>query len=339
MRPNIAVVGATGNVGREILNILNSRKFPADNVHAIASLDSVGSSISFGEKILEIEGLENFDFYNMHIVFVSAGSIVSKNFVQKIVDKGAIVIDKSSYFRMEKNIPLIVPEINAKLIHHDTQDFNGIVCSPNCCAIPLAMVLHNIKKISPIERIVVSTYQSVSGEGKKGMDELYFNTKRTLLSESTKQKVFEKEIAFNLIPKIGNFESDLSTSEEVKIEQEVKKIVQLDENLPFSVTCVRVPAFIGHFINLHITLEQNISAKKVHQVLSDAPGIQVSAVEEYYTPLESKGKDKIFVSRIRNDKNHNNTINLCIAIDNLRKGAALNAVQIAETVLKEFLAF
>lgn len=333
---NIAVIGATGNVGRETLNILAERNFPVNKIHAIASNNSIGRQVSFGEETLQISSLDNLDFEDIDIAFFSAGSDISKKFIPKATAKNCVVIDKSSFFRLDKRVPLIVPEANLSTL----KDFKAknIIANPNCIAIPLAVVLKPIDNEIRIKRVVISTYQSVSGAGKAGMDELYNQTKSKYIFEEKNPKIFPKQIAFNLFPHIGDLNKDGYTSEESKIALELEKII--GNHLKVSVTSVRVPVFIGHSISVNIEFSSKINAKEAAEILQDADGvIMISNNKElaYISPTEIVGEDAVYVSRIRDDISRDNAINLWITCDNLRKGAALNSVQIAEELINTYL--
>jgi aspartate-semialdehyde dehydrogenase len=331
---NIAIVGATGNVGRETIKILAERNFPVSKVYAIASQGSLGKKISFGEdEVLVVEALEDFDFSNVDIVFSSAGSKISKQFVSKATAQGAVVIDKTSLFRMDKDVPLIVPEVNSTEIAKFKK--LGIIANPNCITIPIATILKPLDNAVSIKRIVISTYQSTSGAGAKAMDELYEQTKAKYYYQSSDNKAFERQIAFNVIPKIDSFEPDGYTGEETKIINELRKI--LGNHTVVTATCVRVPVFIGHSIALNVEFDGEMNASDAYELLSEADGIVAipqNSEEKYTTPVESVGQDEVFVSRIRDDASQKNTINMWVVTDNLRKGAALNAVQIAESLIK-----
>lgn len=330
---NIAVVGATGSVGSTILNILAERDFPVADIYAIASSASLGKEVSFGEKILKIIPFENFDFSKVDIAFFAAGSQVIQSYIQNKKSNRCVIIDKSSYFRLDKEVPLIVPEVNPR----DIAKYNrkNLISSPNCCTIPMAVVLKPLDNEVKIKRVVASTYQSTSGAGKAGMDELYKQTKAKYTFNQQSPNIFPKEIAFNLFPQIGEFSSNGSTTEEEKITAELKKII--GEHLEVSVTCVRVPVFLGHAISLNIEFATNIEAAEVVEILQEADGVTVYDEERYTTPIEIVGEDTIHVSRVRNDSSRSNTVNLWLTVDNLRKGAALNSVQIAEELIRSYI--
>lgn len=328
---NIAVVGATGNTGRETLNILAERNFPINQIYAIASRESIGTKISFGEdKTLKAQTLDDFDFSKVDIVFSCAGAGVSKQFAAKAVAAGAVVIDKSPFFRMNPDVPLIIPEVNG----HKIGDAK-IIANPNCVAIPVCMALKPLDSAARIKKVVISTYQSTSGAGKEGMDELYEQTKGKYLYQESTGKAFERQIAFNVIPKIGDFEDDGYTEEELKITQEVAKI--MGDHVRLTATCVRVPVFVGHAVSINVEFEREMTAREAYEILAESDGLTVLSQdgdEKYVTPIEIIGEDSVFISRIRDDNTTKNAINMWVACDNLRKGAALNSVQIAEELLK-----
>ena len=326
---NVAIVGATGNVGRAIIKILEERNFPIRNIHAIASDTSIGKKVSFGMvREIVVEGLNNFDFSKVDMVFMCAGSKISKEYSKKISDLGVRVIDKSSYNRMDSNVPLIVPEVNLNSLDANK---HKIVASPNCIATPLAVALNPLDNAVKIKRLVIATYQSVSGKGKKAMDELYGQTKAKYTFKEYPPKIFEKNIAFNIIPKIGDLNDNGISEEEEKIEEEFSKI--MGRNIPISVTCVRIPTFIGHAISVNIEFEASISAQEAIEILEEADGVVIAEGNNGITPIEAAGEDAVFISRIRNDISRRNCLNLWTVTDNLLKGAALNAVQIAEHML------
>lgn len=331
---NIAVIGATGNVGRETLNILAERNFPVNKIHAIASDNSIGREISFGEKILQISSLTNLNFDDIDIAFFCAGSEVSKEFIPKATASNCVVIDKSSLFRVDNQVPLIVPEVNLSTLKDFTA--KNIIANPNCIVIPLAVVLKPLD--NEIKRVVISTYQSVSGAGKAGMDELYDQTKSKYAFGESDPQIFPKQIAFNLFPHIGDLNKDGYTSEEAKIAFELNKII--GNHFKASVTSVRVPIFIGHSISVNIEFNDKMDATIAEEILQDADSvITISNNNDlaYISPVEVVGEDAVYVSRIRNDASRANTINLWITCDNLRKGAALNSVQIAEELINTYL--
>lgn len=327
----VAVIGATGNVGREVLNNLSSRDFPVKEVFAAASSNSVGKKVSFGEDTLKVMQMHELDFSKIDIAFFCAGSAVSEKYAKNAVQNGCIVIDKSSFYRLEKDVPLIVPEANINVLKGFK---SGIISNPNCCTIPLAVVLKPLDNAAKIKRIVISTYQSASGAGKAGMDELYNQTKAKFIFEHLKPEVFPEQIAFNLFPHIGDFRKDGYSTEEYKIEEELKKII--GNHINPTVTCVRVPVFVSHSMSVNVEFENNINAQEAEEILEEADGIITYNIEnevKYATPVDAVENDEVFVSRIRNDKYRKNALNLWICSDNLRKGAALNAVQIAEEII------
>jgi aspartate-semialdehyde dehydrogenase len=333
----IAVVGATGNVGREMLNVLAEREFPADEVYAIASRRSLGAEASYGDRTLKCQDLEQFDFSKADFCLMSAGSTVSKEWSPRITAKGCIVIDNSSAWRYDQDVPLIVPEVNADAIAGYTK--KNIIANPNCSTAQLVVVLKPLHDAAGIKRVIVSTYQSVSGAGKDAMDELWNQTKSKYVpGKAYKPKKFTREIAFNCIPHIGVFMEDGYTKEEWKMLAETKKI--LDPRIKLTATCVRVPVFVGHSESVNIELERPLSADAAREILRQAPGIMVVDKPEddgYVTPIEAAGEFATYVSRIREDATVENGLTLWIVSDNLLKGAALNTVQIAETIIEQKL--
>lgn len=334
---NIAVVGATGNVGREILNVLQERNFPAGKVHAVASARSKGREVSYGDsdQVLKVEALDEFDFSSVDIALFSPGASVSKEYAPKAAKAGAVVIDNTSYFRMQDDVPLVVPEVNA----HALKDYKktNIIANPNCSTIQMLVALKPLHDIAPIKRVVVSTYQSVSGSGKDAMDELYHQTKGIYVNDEPEPQVYTKRIAFNVIPHIDVFMDDGDTKEEWKMHVETKKM--LDEKIEVTATCVRVPVFIGHAESINVEFEKPVSEEQAREALQEAPGVLVVDRREdggYFTPQESPGEDAVVISRLRTDKTQPNTLNFWCVADNVRKGAALNAVQIAETLITDF---
>jgi aspartate-semialdehyde dehydrogenase len=332
----VAVVGATGNVGREMLNVLAEREFPADEVVAIASRRSLGVEVSYGEKILKIKALEQFDFSDVDICLMSAGGAVSKEYSPKIAAQGAVVIDNSSYWRMDPDVPLIVPEVNAEAVAGFRK--KGIIANPNCSTAQLVVALKPLHDKAKIKRAVVATYQSVSGAGKEAMDELFAQTKAVFTLDEIESKKFPKRIAFNVIPQIDVFMEDGFTKEEWKLMMETKKI--LDPKIKLVATCVRVPVFIGHSEAANLEFERPISADEAREILRNAPGCLVIDKHEpggYVTPYEAAGEDATYISRIRTDPTVDSGLVLWVVSDNLRKGAALNAVQIAECLINRKL--
>src|ERR1700678_3164427 len=327
----VAVVGATGNVGREMLNILDERKFPADEVVALASRRSMGVEVSYGDRTLKVKALDHYDFSDVDICLMSAGSTVSKEWSPRIAAQGAVVIDNSSCWRMDPEVPLIVPEVNADAVAGFRR--KGIIANPNCSTAQLVVALKPLHDKARIKRVVVATYQSVSGAGKEAMDELFSQTRAVFVSDPVTTKKFPKRIAFNVIPQIDVFMDDGSTKEEWKMVAETKKI--LDPKIKLTATCVRVPVFIGHSEAVNIEFENPITADEAREILREAPGCLVIDRREpggYITPHEAAGEDANYISRIREDPTIDNGLNLWIVSDNLRKGAALNAIQIAESI-------
>ena len=336
----VAVVGATGNVGRVMLEILAERGFPADEVHAIASRRSLGTEVSYGDEILKCQDLEQFDFSKVDFVLMSAGSGVSKEWAPRIGKAGAIVIDNSSCWRYEADIPLIVPEVNAHVLEEwiENPDRRNIIANPNCSTAQLVVVLKPLHERYGIRRIVVATYQSVSGAGKAAMDELWNQTKGIYVTDMPEPKNFTKQIAFNIIPHIDVFMEDGYTKEEWKLNAETKKI--LDPKIKVTATAVRVPVFIGHGEAVNIEFETEVDENEARELLRESPGILVVDKREdggYVTPVECAGEDPVYVSRIRTDATVDNGLALWVVADNLRKGAALNTVQIAEALINRGL--
>jgi aspartate-semialdehyde dehydrogenase len=332
----VAVVGATGNVGREMLTILEERLFPADEVVAIASRRSVGVEVSYGDKTLKCRDLESYDFAGIDLVLMSAGGAVSKEWSPRIGATGAVVIDNSSAWRMDPRVPLIVPEVNPDAVA--SFDKLNIIANPNCSTAQLVVALKPLHDRARIKRVVVATYQSVSGAGKEAMDELWTQTKKIYVADEIVPEEFPKQIAFNVIPHGGDFMDDGYTTEEWKIEVETKKI--LDPKIKLTATSVRVPVFVGHSEAVNIEFEQALEADEAREILREAPGIIVIDKHEdggYATPIDCVGEFATFVSRIRNDKTVDHGLSIWVVSDNLRKGAALNAVQIAELMLNRGL--
>ena len=335
MSLRIAVVGATGNVGREMLEILAERKFPVDEVFALASSRSKDNVVQFGNKELVVEDLSEFDFSKADIALFSVGGKISGEYAPLAAEKNCIVIDNSSKFRMDPDIPLVVPEVN----ENDIKGFQKkkIIANPNCSTIQMVVALKPLHEFSKIKRIIVSSYQSTSGAGKAAMDELFEQTKGIYSNSAIEPKVFQKQISFNVIPQIGPFVSSGYSEEEEKMIKETKKI--LDPNIQVSATCVRVPTFIGHAESINIEFESKISSKDAIKILSNAPGCSVDTSDssEYITPIDCVGDDRTFISRIRDDESVENGLNLWVVSDNLRKGAALNTIQIAEILNSQYL--
>ena len=333
----VAVVGATGNVGREMLNVLAERKFPVTDLYALASRRSVGAEVSFGDKVVKCRDLESFDFKGIDFCLMSAGSAVSKEWSPRIGAQGTIVIDNSSAWRYDQDVPLIVPEVNGDAIRGFTK--KNIIANPNCSTAQLVVTLKPLHDAAKISRVVVSTYQSVSGAGKDAMDELWHQTKgKYVPGQEMEPKKFPKQIAFNCIPHIDVFMEDGYTKEEWKMLVETKKI--LDPKIRLTATCVRVPVFVGHSESVNIQFENPISPEEAREILRAAPGVEVIDKREpggYMTPVEAAGEFSTFVSRIREDSTVENGLAMWIVSDNLLKGAALNAVQIAETLIHQRL--
>ncbi|MET0634225.1 MAG: aspartate-semialdehyde dehydrogenase [Xanthobacteraceae bacterium] len=332
----VAVVGATGNVGREMLEILAERAFPADEVIALASRRSLGSEVSYGDRTLKCKALEHYDFSDVDICLMSAGSAVSKEWSPKIAAAGAVVIDNSSCWRYDSDVPLVVPEVNADAVAGFRK--KGIIANPNCSTAQLVVALKPLHDKAKIKRVVVATYQSVSGAGKEASDELFAQTKAVFTMDEPESKKFPKRIAFNVIPHIDVFLDDGFTKEEWKMVVETKKI--LDPKIKLVATCVRVPVFIGHSEAVNIEFEEPITAEEARELLRNAPGCIVIDKREaggYATPYEAAGEDATYISRIREDATVENGLVLWCVSDNLRKGAALNAIQIAECLINRQL--
>jgi len=336
MSYKIAVVGATGKVGREILKILAERKFPAREIVALASRGSVGKKVSFGElQTIVVQALEDYDFSGTDIALFSPGSAVSKVHAPRAAAAGCVVIDNTSYFRMEQDIPLVVPEVNAHTLGGYRK--RNIIANPNCSTMQMVVALKPLHDAATIKRIVVSTYQSVSGAGKAGMDELFDQTKSLYMNDNKEPAKFTKRIAFNVIPHIDVFMDDGSTKEEWKMVNETKKI--LDPKIEVVATCVRVPVFVGHSEAVNVEFERPLSVDKARELLSDFEGVVLWDDRKdggYCTPIDCAGEDGVYVSRLRNDPTVKHGLSMWIVSDNLRKGAALNAVQIAEELIKNY---
>jgi aspartate-semialdehyde dehydrogenase len=333
----VAVVGATGAVGKEMLEILDQREFPAKQVHAVASSRSAGTTVEFGGEDLVVEDLDKFDFSGVDIGLFSPGGSVSKVHAPRAGEAGCVVIDNTSQFRMDEDVPLVVPEVNPEAIAGYTA--RNIIANPNCSTIEMVVALKPLHELARIRRVSVATYQSAGGAGQAAMEELFEQTRAVYMNEPIEKKKFTKQIAFNVIPHIDSFMDDGATKEEWKMAVETKKI--LDPAIDVFATCVRVPVFIGHGEAVHIEFENPIDEEEAREALRNAPGISVvdlRADEGYVTPVECAGDDPVFVSRIRKDPTVENGLGLWIAADNLRKGAALNAVQIAETLIESYMA-
>jgi aspartate-semialdehyde dehydrogenase len=334
----VVVVGATGNVGREMLNILAEREFPADEIAAVASSRSTGTEIEFGEtgKTLKVRNIEHFDFAGWDIALFAAGSGPTKIYAPKAAAAGCVVIDNSSLYRMDPDVPLIVPEVNPEAI--DGYTARNIIANPNCSTAQMVVALKPLHDAARIKRVVVSTYQSVSGAGKEGMDELFEQSRNIFVGDPAVAQKFTKQIAFNVIPHIDVFLDDGYTKEEWKMVVETKKI--LDPKIKVTATCVRVPVFVGHSEAINLEFENEISAKKAQSILREAPGVMLVDKREdggYVTPIECVGEYATYVSRVREDPTVDNGLVLWCVSDNLRKGAALNAVQIAELLGRRHL--
>jgi len=334
----VAVVGATGNVGREMLNVLVEREFPYDELAAVASSRSQGSEVEIGDtgKMLKVQNIEHFDFAGWDIALFAAGSAATREYAPRAAAAGCVVIDNSSLYRMDPDVPLIVPEVNPEAI--DGYKKRNIIANPNCSTAQMVVALKPLHDAATIKRVVVSTYQSVSGAGKGGMDELFEQSRAIFVGDPKENHVFTKQIAFNVIPHIDVFLDDGSTKEEWKMVVETKKI--LDSKIKVTATCVRVPVFVGHSESINIEFENELSAEDAQKILRDAPGIMLVDKREdegYVTPVECVGDGATFISRVREDPTVENGLNIWCVSDNLRKGAALNAVQIAELLGRKHL--
>ena len=336
MAYKVAVVGATGNVGRVMLEILAERRFPVSEVVALASTRSIGTEVSFGDATLKVKAIDYYDFTGTDICLMSAGSAIAKEWAPKIVAQGCIVIDNSSFWRMDREVPLVVPEVNADVL--ETGIKKGIIANPNCSTAQMVVALKPLHDAATIKRVVVSTYQSVSGAGKDAMDELFRQTRAVFVADPIERTKFTKQIAFNVIPHIDVFLDSGYTKEEWKMIVETQKI--LDPDIQVTATCVRVPVFVGHSESLTVEFEKPITAEKARNILRAAPGILVVDKREdegYVTPIEAAGEDATYVSRIRKDPTVEHGLSLWVVSDNLRKGAALNAIQIAEALINRKL--
>ncbi len=333
----VAIAGATGNVGRELLNILAEREFPVDEVVALASKNSVGREVSFGDKdVLKVRALEDYDFSGTDIGLFSPGGSVSAVHAPRAAAQGCVVIDNTSHFRMDPDVPLVVPEVNADAVSGFAK--KNIIANPNCSTIQMVVALKPLHDAAGIKRVVVSTYQSVSGAGNAAMDELFDQTKGIYANQSPEPEKFTKQMAFNVIPHIGNFMDGGATDEEWKMVVETKKIV--DPKIKVTATCVRVPVFVGHSEAVNIEFEREISADEAREILRVAPGVMLydePAENGYITPVESVGEYATYVSRVREDPTVDSGLDLWVVSDNLRKGAALNTVQIAEVLINKYL--
>jgi len=332
----VAIVGATGNVGREIMNILCERDFPATEIIPIASRKSIGQKVAYGDKELDIIALDTFDFTGTDIALFAAGSGVSKEFGTKAAAAGAVVIDNSSFYRMDPDVPLVVPEVNPEALKRFRK--KNIIANPNCSTAQMLVALKPLHDAATIKRVVVSTYQSVSGAGNQAMDELFNQTRAVFVNDPIVPENFTKQIAFNVIPHIDVFMDDGYTKEEHKMVGETHKM--LDPDIEVTATCVRVPVFVGHAEAINLEFKSELSADRAREILREAPGCLVVDKREdggYITPVECVGDFATYVSRIRQDTTVENGLNIWVVSDNLRKGAALNAVQIAESLLNQGL--
>lgn len=336
MSYKVAIVGATGNVGREMLTTLKERGFPISELVPLASARSKGQTVEFGEDEIAVQDLASYDFKGTDIVLSSAGAKISAEFAPRATKDGAVIIDNTSHFRMDPDIPLVVPEVNPEAIAEYKK--KNIIANPNCSTIQMVVALKPLHEIARIKRVVVSTYQSVSGGGKEAMDELFNQTRAIFMNSNAEPDVFPKQIAFNVIPHIDNFMDDRMTKEEWKMVAETKKI--LDPKIKVCANCVRVPVFIGHSEMVNVEFETEISVDDARKALQRAKGVTLIDLEtemSYVTPVEIQGEDAVFVSRLREDPSIENGLNFWCVADNLRKGAALNAVQIAEVLIKDYL--
>ena len=328
---NLAIIGASGNVGRKTIEILEKSKLSFDNLFLVASLKSAGEKITFKGKEIEIENLENYNFSKAQITFFAAGSLIAKEWAPKAAKK-TIVIDNSSYFRMQNDVPLVVPEVNPEAL----DEHKNIIANPNCSTMQMVLVLKPLHDEYKVKRVIVSTYQAVSGAGKAAMDELFEQTKNYLDGKKIVSKNFSKQIAFNLIPHIDEFNEDGYTKEELKMTNETKKI--LDEKINVSATCVRVPVKTGHSESINIEFENSYDLENIKKILEQSPGCKVIDEHKdggYITPIEAEGNYTTYISRIRKDNSNEKAINIWVVSDNLLKGAALNTVQIAERLMKK----
>lgn len=332
---NVAVVGATGAVGKEMLKVLEQRNFPVRNLRALASERSEGKMLEFAGESLKVERLTTSSFEGIEIALFSAGASVSREFSPIAAKRGAVVVDNSKAFRMDKNTPLVVPEVNP----HALRSHKGIIANPNCSTIQLVVAINPIHQRVKVKKLVVSTYQAVSGTGKEAIRELTEQSKQLLSRQKITKKVYPHQIAFNLLPHIGDFLPNGYTEEEMKLVNETRKIME-DESIAITATCVRVPVFNSHSEAVTLETEEKISVEEVRKILSRAPGVIVEdspGQEIYPLPIKAAGRDEVFVGRIRKDLSSPNGINMWIVADNLRKGAALNAVQIAELLIEQAL--
>ena len=325
---NIAILGATGAVGEELLNVLKERRFPINSIRLFASERSAGSHISWSEQTLLVEDIEKADLSGIQIAFFSAGGTTSKTYAGRFLEAGAVIIDNTSAFRMEEAVPLVVPEVNPEAL----QDHVGLIANPNCSTIQLMAPLLALHQVAGLKRVVASTYQSSSGAGRKAMDELRDQVIKVLRFEEPPVKVFSRRLAFDVLPQIGTLEESGDTNEEEKMINESRKILSLPA-LRVSATCVRVPTFIGHCVSLNVELEQSFRLEKIKDALEEAEGVLLCHEDEWPSTTDVVGQDEVWVGRLRRDRSVENGVNLWIAADNLRKGAATNAIQIAEELV------
>ena len=336
MSANIVIVGATGNVGREAINILHEKAFKKENIQLVASEKSAGQEIPYGDEIITVQALDKFDLSSADIALFSAGGNISEKWAPKFADANCIVIDNSSVYRMDPEVPLVVPEVNPDALKDYSK--KNIIANPNCSTAQLVMALKPLYNLSKIKRVVISTYQSVSGAGKDAMDELFDQTRKIFSNDLVESVNFTKRMAFNVIPHIDKFTDDGDTKEEVKMVNETKKII--DTNIKISVTCVRVPVFVGHSESVNIEFESKVSEDQARSAIKAFPGCVVLDERKdggYVTPIECAGNNDTYISRIREDKTVDNGLSLWVVSDNLRKGAALNAIQIAELLIENHL--
>lgn len=336
MSINLVIVGATGNVGREVLNILYEKSFNKEDIQLVASEKSAGQEISYGDETITVQALDKFDLSSANIAIFSAGGSISEEWAPKFAEANCIVIDNSSFYRMDPEVPLVVPEVNPDALSGYSK--KNIIANPNCSTAQLVMALKPLHDISKIKRVVISTYQSVSGAGKAAMDELFDQTRKIFSNDFVDSINFTKRMAFNVIPHIDKFTESGDTKEEIKMMDETKKII--DKNIKIAVTCVRVPVFIGHSESVNIEFESKISEDQARSAIKAFPGCVVIDERKdggYVTPIECAGNNDTYISRIREDKTIDNGLSLWVVSDNLRKGAALNAIQIAELLIESHL--
>ena len=329
---NVGILGATGAVGEELLTVLAEREFPIKSLRLFASERSAGMSLAWKETHIKVEDIEKADLQGIQIAFFSAGGSTSKKYAGRFLEVGAVIIDNTSAFRMEEAVPLVVPEVNPEAL----EAHRGLIANPNCSTIQLMAPLKALHEAAGLKRVVASTYQSSSGAGRKGMDELKDQMIKVLSFEEPSAKVFPRRLAFDVIPQIGTFEDSGDTNEEEKMINESRKILSLPE-LKVSATCVRVPTFIGHCISMNVELKRSFNLELIEQALEKADGVLLCAQEEWPSTVDVVGQDDVWVGRLRRDRSVDNGINLWVAADNLRKGAATNAIQIAECLVKKDL--